>query len=127
MKFDTFLDMVVVQSSLKKEQIKDEIAKYVKAMETNYNDTIRVLKEKSEKLLRQVKVARSEKVNDACEKSDMEQLFVDCIEEVRKEVMRRRFRTEVANRKSTRIAQRSSTGNHDGAKGKDIDLSVVSD
>jgi hypothetical protein len=49
-------------------------------------------------------LVRGEKVNEAAEKSDLEQLFVDCVEEVRKEVMRRRFRTEVANRKATRLA-----------------------
>lgn len=75
----------------------------MQALETNYNDKIHMLKEKNEKLIRQLKNKKSEKVNEATEKSDLEQLFVSCIEEVRKEVMRRRFRTEVANRKATRL------------------------
>ena len=37
----------------------------------------------------------------------MEQLFIECIEEVRKEVMRRRFRQEIANQKGTTIASNS--------------------
>jgi len=86
------------------EQIKEEVVKYVQALETNYTDSIRLLKEKNEKLVKQVKLVRSEKVNEASEKSDLESLFVGCIEEVRKEVMRRRFRNEVANRKATRLA-----------------------
>jgi len=32
------------------DQVKDEIKKYMQAIETNYNDAIRVLKEKNEKL-----------------------------------------------------------------------------
>jgi len=39
-------------SKLPKPQIKEEIKSYVQALETNYNDTIRSLKEKNEKLLR---------------------------------------------------------------------------
>ena len=39
--------------------------------------------------------------NEVSERSEMEQLFIECIEEVRKEVMRRRFRNEIANQKST--------------------------
>ena len=37
----------------------------------------------------------------------MEHLFIDCIEEVRKEVMRRRFRNEVAQKRTGRLALRS--------------------
>ena len=74
--------------------------KFVKAMETNYTDTIRVLKEKTEIVTRKLRALRSERVNEQTEKTDLEKLFVSCIEEARREVMRRRFRTEVANRKS---------------------------
>ena len=42
------------------------------------------------------------------QKSEMEHLFIDCIEEVRKEVMRRRFRNEVvAHKRTGRLALRS--------------------
>lgn len=51
-----------------------------------------------------MKLARSEHVNEVSEKSEIEKLFIDCVEEVRKEVMRRRFRTEIANRKKNRFA-----------------------
>jgi hypothetical protein len=42
-------------------------------------------------------------VNEVSEKSELEQLFIECIEEVRKEVMRRRFRSEVSNSKSMKL------------------------
>lgn len=106
------MDLLLIDAAgqLKKEQVKDEIAKYVQALETNYTNIIRTLKEKNERLQRQVKLVRSERMNEASDKSDIETLFIECIEEVRKEVMRRRFRTEVANRKATRlVAQRSNT------------------
>jgi len=104
LKFDHFLNLILIDSQLSAQKQKEEIAKYVRALETNYTDKIRLLKEKNEKLVKQLKGKKSEKVNEATEKSDLEQLFVGCIEEVRKEVMRRRFRTEVANRKATRLA-----------------------
>jgi hypothetical protein len=86
---------------LKPEEQKEEIVKYISALETNYNDMIRNLKERLEKLQRQLVKARSSGANEVSERSEMEQLFIECIEEVRKEVMRRRFRNEIANQKST--------------------------
>jgi hypothetical protein len=76
-------------------------------LETNYTDLIRGLKEKNEKLLRQVRQFSSNKASEVSEKSEMEHLFIDCIEEVRKEVMRRRFRNEVAQKRTGRLALRS--------------------
>ena len=63
--------------------------------------------------MRKVKKATAEKVKEVSEKGEMEQLFIDCIEEVRKEVMRRRFRTEVANRKANKLARASTSSNGD--------------
>lgn len=88
-------------------EAKEEIKKYVQALETNYTDAIRALKEKNDKLTRQLRFQRSSKATETSVKSDLEQLFVDCIEEVRKEVMRRRFRNEVANKKTGRLQLRS--------------------
>jgi len=99
-KFEQFLDLMLVEANFKPQQAKVEIVKFVKAMETNYTDTIRLLKEKAEILARKLRVLRSDRVNEQTEKTDLEKLFVSCIEEARREVMRRRFRTEVANRKT---------------------------
>lgn len=73
---------------------------------------MRAMKEKNELLVKKLRNARAERVNEQTERSEFEQLFVDCIEEVRKEVMRRRFRTEVANRKANnRTSKRALTTN----------------
>lgn len=42
-KFTKFLDLIF-KSKMTKDDIKDEIAKYVQALETNYNDSIKELK-----------------------------------------------------------------------------------
>jgi len=39
------------------------------------------------------------------EKRDLEQLFVDCVEEVRKEIVRRRLKIEFANRRKAVFAR----------------------
>ena len=81
---------------------------YVQALETNYTERMRGLKEKNERLSKQVRQLTSSKATEVSAKSDMEHLFIECIEEVRKEVMRRRFRQEVAAQKRTgRLALRS--------------------
>lgn len=84
-------------------------------LETNYNDLIRGLKEKAEKLQKQLVKVRSKGANEASERSEMEQLFIECIEEVRKEVMRRRFRNEINNQKNnptqTKVATIKRLGN----------------
>ena len=45
------------------------------------------------------KKAASEETNLRLERNDFESLFVECIEEVRKEIMRRRLKNEIYNRK----------------------------
>jgi len=38
-------------------------------------------------------------INSADEVNELETLFVDCIEEVRKDIMKRRLKNEIYNRK----------------------------
>jgi len=40
-----------------------------------------------------------EKVNTTVEKNDLEALFVDCIEDVRKDIMKRRLKNEIIQKK----------------------------
>lgn len=68
-------------------------------METNYNDTIRDLKEFIKREETRNKKLNFEKVNDTIEKSELESLFVECIEEVRKDIMKRRLKNEIYNKK----------------------------
>jgi hypothetical protein len=82
-----------------KDDIKEEIAKYVQALETNYNDTIRELKKQVEKEKNRLRKHQADKVNTNTEKNELESLFVDCIEEVRKDIMKRRLKNEIYNKK----------------------------
>jgi neutral trehalase len=41
----------------------------------------------------------SQQVNQTSEKNELETLFVDCIEEVRKDIMKRRLKNEIYNKK----------------------------
>jgi hypothetical protein len=68
-------------------------------LETNYNDTIRDLKDFIKKEDTRNKKLYFEKVNDTVEKSELESLFVECIEEVRKDIMKRRLKNEIYNKK----------------------------
>jgi len=45
------------------------------------------------------KKVQAEKVNENSEKNELEGLFVDCIEEVRKDIMKRRLKNEIYNKK----------------------------
>ncbi len=78
---------------------KVEITNYVQVLETNYNDTIRDLKDFIKKEETRNKKLYFEKVNDTVEKSELESLLVECIEEVRKDIMKRRLKNEIYNKK----------------------------
>ena len=49
-----------------------------------------------------LKLARSSKANTVVEKSEIESIFVESIEEVRKEIMKRRIKNEVTVRRGVR-------------------------
>lgn len=97
-KFEKFIELIF-KSRMQPEDIKDEIIKYVQALETSYTDAIRDLKYIIEKERAGQKKVNAEKVNQAAEKNELETLFVDCIEEVRKQIMKRRLKNEIYNRK----------------------------
>ncbi len=97
-KFEKFIELIF-KSRMQPEDIKDEIIKYVQALETSYTDAIRDLKYIIEKERASQKKFNAEKVNQAAEKNELETLFVDCIEEVRKQIMKRRLKNEIYNRK----------------------------
>jgi hypothetical protein len=71
----------------------------VSALETNYNETIRDLKETVKKQETKIKKISFEKVAEIGEKNQLESLFVECIEEVRKDIMKRRLKNEIYNKK----------------------------
>lgn len=82
-----------------RDDIKDEIGKYVQALETNYTEVIKELKMQIEREKNRLRKTLSEKVNDNTDKNELESMFVDCIEEVRKDIMKRRLKNEIYNKK----------------------------
>ena len=71
----------------------------MQVLETNYTDKIRDCKIELEKLKRQLAQEKTKKVVHTMEKNDLEQLFVRCVEDMRKEIIRRRLKAEVSARK----------------------------
>ena len=84
---------------MKKDDVKFEILNYVQALETNYNGSIQEQKVRNEKLKGQLRKEKSKNVNDVIERGDMENLFVDCVEDVRRNVIKRRLKAEIIGKK----------------------------
>ena len=84
---------------MEKEDIKYEILNYVQALETNYNDSISEQKLRFERLKTQLRKEKSKNVNEVLEKGDLENLFVDCVEDVRRNVIKRRLKSEITGKK----------------------------
>ena len=74
------------------EDIKEEIIKYVQALETSYTDAIRDLKTIIDRERGRKRKQIANQVNMATERNELEGLFIECIEEVRKEIMKRRLK-----------------------------------
>jgi hypothetical protein len=62
-------------------------------------ETIKDLKLTVEKERMRSRKVTAERVNENTEKNELESLFVDCIEEVRKDIMKRRLKNEIYNKK----------------------------
>ena len=71
----------------------------MQVLETNYTDKIRDLKIEIERMKRKFVQENSKKVVQTMEKNDLEQLFVRCVEDMRKEIIKRRLKAEVSARK----------------------------
>ena len=97
-KFEQFVDLLM-DSKMSKEDMKAELVQYAQQLETNYNNTISELKLRNERTKTQLRKEKSKHVNDVIEKGDLETLFVDCVEEVRRQVIKRRLKAEIIGRK----------------------------
>lgn len=106
LKFSQFLD-IMFNSKLSVDEVKKETRDYVQVLETNYTDKIRELKIALEKHQKKIVHERNKSVTNAVEKTDLEQLFVSCIEQVRKDIIKRRLKAEVQARK--KIINKDST------------------
>jgi hypothetical protein len=52
-----------------------------------------------ERLKTQIRKEKSKNVNDVIERGDLENLFVDCVEDVRRNVIKRRLKAEIIGKK----------------------------
>ena len=90
---------VIFKSKMTMEDIKDQIIKYVQAIETNYMEAVKDLKECLSKQKQSAKKVAAEQHNFIADRTDLEAHFVQCIEEVRRQVFRRRLKTELVVKK----------------------------
>ena len=90
------------------EDVKDEIIKYVQALETSYTDAIRDLRLIIDREKKVGKRVVADRINMSTERNELESLFIECIEEVRKEIMKRRLKNEIYNRKKFQKLDKSS-------------------
>ena len=54
---------------------------------------------RNDRLKKQVRAEKAKNVNEVIEKGDLETLFVDCVEDVRRSVIKRRLKAEIIGRK----------------------------
>lgn len=79
-----------------------KIEEYLRSQEISFLNTIEHHKHIIDGLKRQIRELTAEKTKGFLERSDLEDLFLDCVEEVRKEVVRRKSRenSEKRNRQT---------------------------
>lgn len=82
-KFEKLL-AVIFKSKMSPDDIRDQIVKYVQAIETNYMEAVSDLKECLFKEKIAAKKAVAEQHNFVADRTDLEMHFVQCIEEVRR-------------------------------------------
>ena len=97
-KFQQFIDLIF-ESRMPKDGIKFEILQFVQALETNLNEAIRDERQRCERIKKELRKEKSKHVNDNIEKGDLENLFVDCVEDVRRNVIKRRLKAEIVGKK----------------------------
>ena len=88
-KFPRFLE-VLFESKMNDTDLKNEIKGFVQAQETMYCNKLKDLRREIDLEKRLRLRADSQKVNEISEKNELEGVFVDCIEEVRKELASKR-------------------------------------
>jgi len=54
------------------------------------------------------KRANFDRVNEVTQKNELENLFVECIEEIRKDIMKRRLKNEIFNKKKFQQIDKNS-------------------
>ena len=98
LKFQQFIDLIF-ESKMPKDDVKFEILNYVQALETNLNEAVREERVRGERIRKELRKEKGKHVNDNIEKGDLENLFVDCVEDVRRNVIKRRLKAEIVGKK----------------------------
>ena len=88
-----------------REEVKKEVMAYIQVLETNYNEKIIALKTELAKAKKNTKTEIAKRVEKVSERTELEQLFVQCVEDTRKDVMKRRLQAEVMTRQNSKVSQ----------------------
>ena len=88
--------------------VQDEIIKYVQQLETSYTDAIRDLRDVLDREKGKAKKVVANNINASTELGELESLFIECIEEVRKDICKRRLRDEIYNQKKFQKLEKNS-------------------
>ena len=99
-KFERFIELLF-KSRIASEEIKLQIIKYVQALETNYMEVVQDLKDDLAKERQLQRKQNGEQAIVTSERNELESIFVSCIEEVRKDMLKRRLKSEVMLKKSS--------------------------
>ena len=78
--------------------IKKDVLEYVRILETSYTDKISKLQVAVEKAHKQTIQERTKHVDRVQERNDLEALFTESIEEVRRKIVHRRLTSELNSR-----------------------------
>ena len=108
-----------MSSRMPKDEVKQEIVKYVQLLETNYTATIKDLRQSVEQAKKASRKANFERVTEVATKGEYESLFVECIEETRKMIMKRRLKNEILNSKKLEQIDQTSQ------EAKDFEASLL--
>jgi hypothetical protein len=73
----------------------EDVIHYVQMLETQYNEKIQRLQKNLEKAQKLTMTERTKNVGRMCERADMEVLFSESIEEVRRKIVHRRLTAEL--------------------------------
>ena len=104
LKLEQFLD-IIFGSKMSLQEMKTEAVQYMKILETGYIDRISNLQNQLEKVKKHAQSDRIKNVSKVVERGDLEYLFVQCVEEVRKDIVRRRLKNEFAARRKHNFSQ----------------------
>lgn len=97
-KYEAYLE-TLFDSNYTDKRKKKELILYMQSVETRFNNMCKRMRSKLDQEKRKFCKLESVKVNEATSKNELETIFVDCIEDVRRDIMKRRLKTEIQSKK----------------------------